>query len=384
MRRRIVDTADRAIALLALASDAGRRRRGRRLATGVADHVNVMMPAGEGSLGDEALIFGIRELAERAGRRAAFWVLGDAPSLQGRGLDELRDARTIVGCAVSRLNSLGRRQVEEADLIVVGADTISGDYEHRFLAARVEALNRAAASGRSAKLVNCSVSREPSPLSVRLLRRLRRDVEVWARDLHAQARLAAVLDRSIGLAPDVGCLVAPRDSGTFAASGNEAFAVFVPNAHFSKYLGLEEGAILGAWSEAIRSLPLPVVVLPHDVRKFPGDVELARRLAAGSGARLHLPVDVHDAKDVLARASLCVSARMHACVGALSSGTPTVGLEYLEKFRGQFAWYGALGVTVPEAAVCDAVAIGRAAAQVLEREHRRWSVPSDWFAESWL
>jgi polysaccharide pyruvyl transferase WcaK-like protein len=342
------------------------------------------MPAGEGSLGDEALIFGTHELAERAGRRAAFWVLGPAPSLEDRGLHEVCDARTIVGCAVSRLNGHGRSRAQEADLVVVGADTISGDYEHRFLAARVEALNRAAAAGRSAKLVNCSISRAPSTLSVRLLRRLRQDVEVWARDRPAQARISALLSRPVALAPDVGCLVAPRGSGAFRAPGDEPFAVFVPNAHFSTYVGLDEAALIDAWSEVIRALPMRVVVLPHDVREFPGDVALARRLAAAAGAPLYQPVDVHDAKDVLARASLCVSARMHACVGALSSGTPTVGLEYLEKFRGQFDWYGSLGRAVPEDAVADADAIGRAVAEVLERDRERWAVPSEWFAESWL
>lgn len=37
---------------------------------------------------------------------------------------------------------------------------------------------------------------------------------------------------------------------------------------------------------------------------------------------------------------------MHACVAALSSGVPTVGIGYVGKFSGQFAWYGDLGAVV--------------------------------------
>ncbi|MCU1473163.1 polysaccharide pyruvyl transferase family protein [Amnibacterium sp.] len=386
MRTRSGEVIDRALALVSPAGRPGRgRRRGpARSAAPAEGRVNVLMPAGEGSLGDEALIFGTSELAARARRTASFWLLGAAPSLLDRGLDEVRDSHTIVRMALSRLNAHGRSRAQGADLIVVGADTISGDYEHRFLAARVEALNHASAAGRSAKLVNCSETRAPSTLSVRLLGGLRDDVEVWARDRDSQERLLALLDRPVALAPDVGCLVTPRGSGRFRPPSDGPFAVFVPNAHFSAHLGLDEGELIGAWRDVIRALPMPVVVLPHDVRGFPGDVDLARRLTAVSGAALHVPTDVHDAKDVLARASLVVSARMHACVGALSSGTPTVGLEYLEKFRGQFAWYGELGRTVPERAVCDPDEIGQAVSEVLQHDRERWTVPSDWFAESWL
>ena len=294
------------------------------------------------------------------------------------------DTRTLVRFALSRLSAAGRDLVSAEDLIVVGADTISGEYEHRFLAARVEALNRAAAAGRSAKLVNCSVSRKPSQLSVRILRRLHSEVEVWARDRSSRRRLAELLERPIALLPDVGCLVEAGPSGAFLPPSDEPFAVFVPNAHFSAYLGVPEDALVAAWAEVVRALPMPVVLLPHDIRDFPGDIALSARLSALTGAPLYVPRDVGDAKDVLARASLCISARMHAAVGALSSGTPTVGLEYLDKFGGQFDWYGSLGSCVPEGEVCDVASILGAVSELLGREPAPPVAAAAWFADGWL
>ena len=348
--------------------------------------LNVMMPAADGSLGDELLVLGTQALAVRASRSAAFLMQGPAPSLQKQGLHEVVDSTSMVTLASSRLTEAGRTRIESADLIVIGADTISGDYEHRFLGSRVESLNLAVQSGHSGKLVNSSVTARPTPLSTRILRRLDDRVEVWARDRPSQHALEESLGRRVGLSPDVGCLVAARDAGAFdpdARYPERGFAVVVPNAHFSTHLRLDERAIIDAWSSMAKALPLPVVVMPHDLRAFPGDVELARRLAAASDAALYVPADAADAKHVLSRAALCVSARMHACVGALSSGTPTVGLEYLDKFRGQFDWYGALGRVVRQQDVGDASAIVGAVAS-LGAPVEQWTVPEDWFKRCWL
>lgn len=92
----------------------------------------------------------------------------------------------------------------------------------------------------------------------------------------------------------------------------------------------------------------PVEVVVHDVRDSVGDVALGRRIVealaeVGVDATLTVPATAAEAKAAIAAADHCVSARMHACVAALSSGVPTVGIGYVGKFSGQFDWYGDLG-----------------------------------------
>ena len=55
---------------------------------------------------------------------------------------------------------------------------------------------------------------------------------------------------------------------------------------------------------------------------------------------------------------------MHACVAALSSGVPTVGIGYVGKFSGQFSWYGDLGTVLEYRDGLDAAEVVDAAQQL--------------------
>ena len=47
---------------------------------------------------------------------------------------------------------------------------------------------------------------------------------------------------------------------------------------------------------------------------------------------LHVPEDLDDVRSVIASAHLVIGARMHACLNALSVGTPAVAMAYSRKF----------------------------------------------------
>ncbi|MDQ1530185.1 MAG: hypothetical protein QOE37_290, partial [Microbacteriaceae bacterium] len=319
-------------------------------------------------------------------RSAAYWLYGPAPSLHRLGLAPTRDGEAAVTLASARLNRHGRAALTAADLVIVGADTIGGDYEHRSLAAKVEALNRAAAAGRAAKLVNSSVPASPTALSVRILRNLDAGVEVWARDRPSQSLLGELLERRVRVAPDIGALLTPTSAPRRPVPHPSGYAVFVPNAHFHTHHGLDRAALLAAWVRAVRLIgaTVPVIVMPHETRPFPGDIAMAEDLAAGSGARLYRPADAADAKALLAGAAVCVSARLHACLGALSTGTPTLGLEYLDKFRGQFAWFGDRGRVLPFETTRDAERIGTEADALLRLAPGEAPEIDGWYDDSWL
>ena len=64
------------------------------------------------------------------------------------------------------------------------------------------------------------------------------------------------------------------------------------------------------------------------------DVPAIRELAAelGGDVEIVLPQDLDEVRAVTASAAVVVGSRMHACLNALSTGTPAVPLAYSRKF----------------------------------------------------
>ena len=123
------------------------------------------------------------------------------------------------------------------------------------------------------------------------------------------------------------------------------------------------------WRDIAIALDRPVEVVVHDIRESVGDTVQGERIAAaldeaGVDVVLTVPQTAAAAKAALSRASLCVSARMHACVATLSSGVPTVGIGYVGKFSGQFSWYGDLGTVLEYRDGLDAAEVVDAAQQL--------------------
>ncbi|MBN9171830.1 MAG: polysaccharide pyruvyl transferase family protein [Microbacterium sp.] len=80
-----------------------------------------------------------------------------------------------------------------------------------------------------------------------------------------------------------------------------------------------------------------VTLLPHvlDSHDPDNDVPVSRELQAEYDGRigLHVPADLDDARTAIAGANLVIGARMHACLNALSTGTPAIAMAYSRKFR---------------------------------------------------
>ncbi|WP_413319367.1 polysaccharide pyruvyl transferase family protein [Agrococcus sp. 1P02AA] len=87
-----------------------------------------------------------------------------------------------------------------------------------------------------------------------------------------------------------------------------------------------------------------VTLLPHvlDADNPDTDVAVSRALADGYDGRigLHVPTSLSDARSAIAGAHLVIGARMHACLNALSTGTPTVAMAYSRKFAPLMASIG--------------------------------------------
>lgn len=110
--------------------------------------------------------------------------------------------------------------------------------------------------------------------------------------------------------------------------------------------------------ELLRRCDLPILLLPHTYAE-PGDVEsdneagqrLRATLSEAEQSRVFCLESVHgpeELKWILGNSDFVVAGRMHACVGALSTGVPAVGIAYSMKFRGVFETVG-MGQWVVEA-----------------------------------
>lgn len=79
-----------------------------------------------------------------------------------------------------------------------------------------------------------------------------------------------------------------------------------------------------------------ITVFPHvlDSQSHDNDVPVSRELAAEYEGRIDLvvPTDLEDARSIIAASELVIGARMHACLNALSTGTPAIAMAYSRKF----------------------------------------------------
>lgn len=309
-----------------------------------AGRTRVILPAPHGSFGDEAM--GI--VAARKYPDADLVVPGDpAPwrSLLPDPVGVLALGDLTVGPGMTPT----RRTVDalaDGPVVVIGADTLAGDYELSLLATRVRLLNVAVAAGHPASLVNFSLPETVHPDARRILRRLDAGVTVRARDAVSARRAQDVFGREVSCVPDIAAELEPAGE-----VGEGSPVVFVPNAHLGGMYGVTTEQLVDLWRNTGVQLGQPVEVVIHDIREEVGDLELGRRIAAaleesGIPASVTVLATAAEAKGAISGARVCISARMHACVAALSSGVPTVGIGYVGKFSGQFAWYGDLGAVV--------------------------------------
>jgi len=368
--RRIRNILDR---YLAVGTNAIQRLRGQDRVSSDTRTVSLLLPASHGSMGDDAMRAGVAAGVEAIGVPIKIWAPGairEWPSDTRIG-----SIHSLGPLRVGQSGLLTRdacRVFSDSAVIVIGADTISGDYLHGDLAYRVAVLRHAVRSGNRALLVNFSFAENPTMTALHLLRSLPREVELWARDDISRERAARMLSREVLVAPDVAALAeviaTDRARALTTRLENPGYIGFSPNAHLETLGWFSRRALVSFWVNlSLQFLDdYEVVLLPHDIRRRPGDTGLAEEicrgilLESGRKAAVFVPGSAGEAKYVLGSAKGVVSGRLHACVGALASGVPTVGLEYLGKFVGQFKWFGETGRVLPLESSVDVEAAANA------------------------
>lgn len=165
---------------------------------------------------------------------------------------------------------------------------------------------------------------------------LRRATSVMARD-HVSAEVAGRLGRPADvLTTDVAfALPVPEAARTRDVLVNVSGLLWNPGPHVdaARYRGTVT-ALLDGLAAAGREVGLLAHVLPAAARTSAGDddVPVVTELARERGLEVLVPEDLAHVRELVASARLVVGSRMHACLNALSVGTPAVPLAYSRKF----------------------------------------------------
>jgi polysaccharide pyruvyl transferase WcaK-like protein len=178
---------------------------------------------------------------------------------------------------------------------------------------------------------------------------LGRTRHVWTRDLESFGAVRAIAPKATAsLASDVALRLA-YDAPAAREAGGPPRLGLVPSGLLSSGKGLSLS--LAADYPALLDRLVPALQERGEVHlvahvlsnaSHDSDTELCEELAGRFPGCVVAPAfaTASEAKTYLAGLDVVLSSRMHACVGALSSGVPTLPLAYSPKFFGLFASLG--------------------------------------------
>lgn len=173
-------------------------------------------------------------------------------------------------------------------------------------------------------------------------RGLRRSALVFARDPRSAAAAARLGREPDAVASDlVFGIEQPRESEPHDVLLNVSGLLWSGDDHVD---GAAYRRSVHAIVDGLLADGRSVTLLPHvvDADGPDDDVPAARELADRYGGRvgLRVPTGLDDARAAIAGAQLVIGARMHACLNALSTGTPGVAIAYSRKFAPLMASLG--------------------------------------------
>ncbi|MEV7925419.1 polysaccharide pyruvyl transferase family protein [Kitasatospora sp. NPDC088779] len=250
------------------------------------------------------------------------------------------------------------RLLKNADLVLAtGGDLHTSDYgvSTRYLAV----LDRAQQLGVPTAMVGQSVGpfTDPAEQAAFTATASRLDL-LTVRETTTLAYLTghlALPERAVVLSADPAFLLAPsgpnRTAQLLADTGlnpAQEYVCLAPSRGVTRYSPITDARHLNALTRLaatlwrVRRRPLVLVPHCHDSREHNDDRLLARQIAARlPGVPVHVldadDIGAADYKAVLGGAELVISERLHASIGALSSGTPAVALGHSPKFGGVLA-----------------------------------------------
>ncbi|WP_431681200.1 polysaccharide pyruvyl transferase family protein [Kitasatospora sp. KL5] len=282
-----------------------------------------------------------------------------------------------------------QRLIHDADLVLAtGGDLHTADYgvSTRYLLALAAAQKHGVATA----MLGQSVGPFTDPAEAQAFSEVAARLDLLTvretSSLHYLTEQLALPEEKVALSADPAFLLHPADHGrarqVLTAAGlpdRQPYVCLAPSRGVTRYSAISDAEHVDALARLadalwrIRQHALVLVPHCHDSRDHNDDRILARQIAARLPA---VPVHVLDQdgtgaadyKAILGGADLVISERLHASIGALSSGTPAVAIGHSPKFHGVLA--DTYGPAVPAGTVHHDVAAftkDQAAAETLAR-----------------
>ena len=204
---------------------------------------------------------------------------------------------------------------------------------------------------------------------------LRSASAVFVRDPASRAVAAGLGRREVIETTDVVfALPVPEMAARHDVILNVSGLLWEPNTHIDSD---HYRAVIRALHRRLVAEGRHVSLLAHVLDSGNGDSDVAvvRALGAELGAPVIVPSGLDDVRTVLAGSRLVIGSRMHACLNALSVGTPAVPLGYSDKFApllAELGWRHGVDLRDPDvgvAAIMTAIATaeGDSAPRVVRR-----------------
>ncbi|MDL9978261.1 polysaccharide pyruvyl transferase family protein [Microbacterium sp. ASV49] len=314
-----------------------RHRRPRRV------HV-VMLPAGGGNIGDQAMFEAY--LAHVDGpivaaipNHASYTVPPHEAERVRVLLTPLLSAGTYRG-RLPELQAFVEVLREARTFSVIGADIMDGGYNRSEAVTRSELLNLAAQCGVPSRVLGFSWGRSPDPAARGALRRASRRAHLFARDPETLARLRQARI-SAGLSADLAFTMTSTvplpDSELRLAPTSSRTVILNMSGLINRQFDLKEE--FAALIDEVVADGGHVILLPHTIRAADDDLDVCRatlaQVRSSSGVtlidRLLRPAEV---RWIAGRADAVITGRMHLAIHALGAGTPAIVLRTRDKVEG--------------------------------------------------
>jgi polysaccharide pyruvyl transferase WcaK-like protein len=331
--------------------------------------VLLLPPAGEGSLGDEAMIAAsIKLLNDRGVKRIGLITYGCNYSWGWieSGIE-----------IINLLNYLYWGSWKDKFLFItvisrythfycLGADTLDGFYQENRSILKINLVALAAKAGAQASIVNFSFNEEPKPACVRALNNLPVNIRLCCRDPLTYKRLISYIQHPMILTSDIAFLLNPDYGSVKVANAvkwiqnqkemkHKVIGVNVNMIPFLQLQNIKAEDIIKAYSDILEKLfnkekRISYVFIPHDFRSNKegvGDILLAKRIIEelprfikDCSIILPTPYSAAEVKAICKSLDFAFTGRLHLAIACLGQGIPVITVSYQGKAVGTYQHFG--------------------------------------------
>ncbi|MFZ9880526.1 MAG: polysaccharide pyruvyl transferase family protein [Phycisphaerales bacterium] len=325
----------------------------------------VVAPGRHGSIGDAAMLIGLRQLLADGGTDEP-WI---AAPVSDRGWDSFGRRHAPDHIPTKPGHYFGWRAPARSlqRVFLIGADVLDGRYSVKRSIQRLDFCGFCASLGAEVTITGFSLRDDTPPRVARSLRGLPPGVRLCARDPISLGRIERLAGRPAIQTADLAFLVTPdpaapraREALEWIASrksrGATVFALCPnslairrddPRAHTDPTA--REAECAGFFADVVQRVrasdpDADFVIVAHDRRSPHDDDAICARIARelGPSRSLLVPSDAcpREIKAIMAACDGLLSGRMHCGIAALGAGTPAALLDYQGKVQGLLELFG--------------------------------------------